>query len=106
MGEKTCLVIGGGRGMGAATAREMHNRGYKLSLMSPSDSCEQLAEDLKGVALRGKAENKENKHIERSFARNRDNTSVHMRTSCVQNSVDSSVVAYFSLWAKTITNSL
>tara|TARA_Y100000746_G_scaffold209335_1_gene198941 strand:- start:45 stop:704 length:660 start_codon:yes stop_codon:yes gene_type:complete len=46
--------------MGAATAREMHKRGYKLSLMSPSESCEQLAKDLKAVALRGKAENKEN----------------------------------------------
>ena len=46
MGEKTCLVIGGGRGMGAATAKEMHKRSYKLSLMSPSDSCENLAEDL------------------------------------------------------------
>ena len=54
MAEKTCLVIGGGRGMGAATAREMHNRGYKLSLMSPSESCEQLAKDLKAVALRGR----------------------------------------------------
>ena len=60
MEEKTCLVIGGGRGMGAATAKEMHKRGYKLSLMSPSNSCEQLAEELKGIALRGKAENKEN----------------------------------------------
>ena len=60
MREKTCLVIGGGRGMGAATAREMHKRGYRLSLMSPSESCEQLAKDLKAVALRGKAENKEN----------------------------------------------
>ena len=60
MREKTCLVIGGGRGMGAATAKEMHKRGYKLSLMSPSGSCEQLAEELKGIALRGKAENKEN----------------------------------------------
>jgi NAD(P)-dependent dehydrogenase (short-subunit alcohol dehydrogenase family) len=60
MVEKTCLVIGGGRGMGAATAKEMHKRGYKLSLMSPSDSCEQLAKNLKGVALRGKAENKQN----------------------------------------------
>ena len=46
--------------MGAATAREMHKRGYRLSLMSPSESCEQLAKDLKAVALRGKAENKEN----------------------------------------------
>ena len=60
MREKTCLVIGGGRGMGAATAREMHKRAYRLSLMSPSESCEQLAKDLKAVALRGKAENKEN----------------------------------------------
>ena len=60
MREKTCLIIGGGRGMGAATAREMHKRGYRLSLMSPSESCEQLAKDLKAVALRGKAENKEN----------------------------------------------
>ena len=60
MAEKTCIVIGGGRGMGAATAKEMQKRGYKLSLMSPSDSCEQLAEELNGIALRGKAEVPEN----------------------------------------------
>ena len=60
MAEKTCLVIGGGRGMGAATAKEMQKRGYKLSLMSPSDSCEQLAEELNGIALSGKAEVPEN----------------------------------------------
>jgi len=60
MAEKTCLVIGGGRGMGAATAKEMQKRGYKISLMSPSDSCEQLAKELNGIALRGKAEVPEN----------------------------------------------
>ena len=60
MAEKTCLVIGGGRGMGAAAAKEMQKRGYKLSLMSPSHSCEQLAEELNGIALRGKAEVPEN----------------------------------------------
>ncbi|KPP87517.1 MAG: Dehydrogenase [Rhodobacteraceae bacterium HLUCCO07] len=59
MSEKTCLVIGGGRGMGAATAREMHSRGYRLALMSPSESCERLAEELGGVAHRGRAENAE-----------------------------------------------
>lgn len=59
MMEKTCLVIGGGRGMGAAIAREMHARGYKLALMSPSESCEILAAELGGVAHRGKAENAE-----------------------------------------------
>jgi len=45
--------------MGAATAREMHRRGYKLALMSPSDSCEFLAQELGSVAHRGKAENAE-----------------------------------------------
>lgn len=59
MTEKTCLIIGGGRGMGAATAREMHARGYRLALMSPSESCEKLAVELDGVSHRGKAENAE-----------------------------------------------
>ena len=56
MTEKSCLIIGGGRGMGAATAHGMHARGYKLALMSPSESCESLAAELGGVARRGKAE--------------------------------------------------
>lgn len=59
MTEKTCLIVGGGRGMGAATAREMHKRGYKLALMSPSESCEALAAELGGVARRGVAESAE-----------------------------------------------
>ena len=59
MTEKSCLIIGGGRGMGASTAREMHARDYKLALMSPSESCETLATELGGVARRGKAENAE-----------------------------------------------
>jgi len=59
MTDKVCLIIGGGRGMGAATAREMHARGYSLSLMSPSESCEKLAAELGGVARCGKAENAE-----------------------------------------------
>ena len=57
MTDKTCLIIGGGRGMGAAIARDMHGRGYRLALMSPSESCEQLAAELGQVAVRGKAEN-------------------------------------------------
>ena len=56
MTDKTCLIIGGGRGMGAAVAKEMHGRGYKLALMSPSESCEKLAQELGAVAHRGKAE--------------------------------------------------
>ena len=57
MTKKTCLIIGGGRGMGAAIAHEMHHRGYALALMSPSESCETLAAELGGIAHKGKAEN-------------------------------------------------
>lgn len=58
MSKRVCLIIGGGRGMGAATARQMHSRGYKLALMSPSKSCEILSGELNGVARRGRAESK------------------------------------------------
>ena len=43
--------------MGAAVAREMNKRHYKLALMSPSENCEKLARELNGIAVRGKAEN-------------------------------------------------
>jgi NAD(P)-dependent dehydrogenase (short-subunit alcohol dehydrogenase family) len=56
MTRKTCIVTGGGRGIGAAVAREMHVRGYALVLMSPSASCETLAAELGGVARRGVAQ--------------------------------------------------
>ena len=52
MSEKVCVIIGAGRGMGAATARLMYNKGYKLALMSPSESCEILAQELSGIAVR------------------------------------------------------
>lgn len=54
--DKVCLVTGGGRGIGAAVAREMRARGYRLALMSPSESCERLAAELGGVARRGVAQ--------------------------------------------------
>lgn len=56
MTDKVCLITGGGRGMGAAVARAMHARGYKLVLMSPSENCETLAAELGGVARRGVAQ--------------------------------------------------
>ena len=59
MTQKICLVTGGGRGIGAAIAREMHARGYGLVLMSPSESCEALAAELGGVARRGVAQSAE-----------------------------------------------
>ncbi len=57
MTSKVCLITGGGRGIGAATAREMTARGYRVALMSPSGNCEKLAAELGGVARRGVAQN-------------------------------------------------
>lgn len=57
MKEKVCVILGGGKGMGAAVAREMNKRHYRLALMSPSENCEKLANELDGIAVRGKAEN-------------------------------------------------
>jgi NAD(P)-dependent dehydrogenase (short-subunit alcohol dehydrogenase family) len=57
MPQKTCLVTGAGRGIGAAIAREMHARGYAVILMSPSDNCEKLAAELGGLAHRGVVQN-------------------------------------------------
>lgn len=57
MTDKTCLIVGGGRGMGEAAAHEMHGRGYRLALMSPSGSAKALAAELGGVACDGRAEN-------------------------------------------------
>lgn len=56
MTEKVALITGGGRGMGAATARELASRGYRVALMSPSESCETLAAELGGVAHRGRTD--------------------------------------------------
>lgn len=54
--DKVAVITGGGRGMGGAIARELAGRGYRLALMSPSESCEVLARELGGVAHRGRAE--------------------------------------------------
>ena len=57
MKEKVCVIVGGGKGMGAAVAREMNKRHYRLALMSPSENCEKLANELDCISVRGKAEN-------------------------------------------------
>lgn len=56
---KVAIVTGGGRGMGAAIARELHREGYKLALMSPSGSAEELAQELGGVGVKGGTDNPE-----------------------------------------------
>ncbi|MCF3639143.1 SDR family oxidoreductase [Rhizobium sp. TRM95111] len=56
---RVAIVTGGGRGMGGAIARELAANGYRVALMSPSESCETLAAELGGVALRGVTEKAE-----------------------------------------------
>jgi NAD(P)-dependent dehydrogenase (short-subunit alcohol dehydrogenase family) len=50
------IITAGGRGMGAAIARELHARGYRLALMSPSGSAKSLAAELDGVGVTGSVE--------------------------------------------------
>ena len=50
---KVAIVTGGGRGIGGATARVLHGQGYKLALMSPSDSAVKLAGELDAIATQG-----------------------------------------------------
>ena len=49
------LVTGGGRGIGAATARLAAKRGYKVCINYRSDaaSAEKLAAEIKGIAVQG-----------------------------------------------------
>lgn len=57
MSDKVAIITAGGRGIGAAIARRLHQDGYRLALMSPSDSAEALAATLGAVAIRGRTEN-------------------------------------------------
>jgi NAD(P)-dependent dehydrogenase (short-subunit alcohol dehydrogenase family) len=63
MPEKVAIVTAAGRGIGEACARELHARGYKLSLISPSGSAEMLAKTLGGIGFTGSIT--EEKDVER-----------------------------------------
>lgn len=47
------VITAAGRGMGEAIARELHARGYRLVLMSPSGSAVRLAAELGVIGMRG-----------------------------------------------------
>lgn len=47
------IVTAAGRGMGAACARELAARGYRLALLSPSGAATALARELNGVGRTG-----------------------------------------------------
>lgn len=50
---KTAIVTAAGRGIGAACARKLAAQGWKVVLMSPSKSCQDLARELGGWAHSG-----------------------------------------------------
>lgn len=50
---KVAVVTAAGSGMGAACARELAERGYRVGLMSPSGRAEDLARELGGFGLAG-----------------------------------------------------
>jgi NAD(P)-dependent dehydrogenase (short-subunit alcohol dehydrogenase family) len=50
---KVAIVTAAGRGMGAAVARELARRGYRLALMSPSGAAAKLAQELGAIGLTG-----------------------------------------------------
>ena len=52
-GAKVAVVTAAGSGMGAACARELAQRGYRVALMSPSGRAGELAGELGGFGLAG-----------------------------------------------------
>lgn len=51
--EKTALVVAGSSGIGAASARELAGRGYRVAVLARSEAAEELATELGGLAVRG-----------------------------------------------------
>ena len=51
--EKVSIVTAGGGGIGEGVCRELKDNGYQLVIMSRSESCETLAEELGGIGVRG-----------------------------------------------------
>jgi NAD(P)-dependent dehydrogenase (short-subunit alcohol dehydrogenase family) len=47
------LVTAASKGMGAAIARELHARGYRLALLARSEGIDDLAREVDGIAVRG-----------------------------------------------------
>ncbi len=57
MEHRTAIITAASRGMGAACARELAARGYKLALMSGTDAVESIAVELDAKALVGSVTN-------------------------------------------------
>ncbi len=53
MSEKVALVTAAGSGIGAGIARLLHDKGYKLAILSSSGKGEALARELGGIGITG-----------------------------------------------------
>ncbi len=51
--ERVAIVTAAGSGIGAACARELASRGYRVALMSPSGKAAELADELGGLGVTG-----------------------------------------------------
>lgn len=56
--EKVAIITAASKGMGAACAKELSARGYKVALLSRSNDIADLAADLNGIAVTGSVTNK------------------------------------------------
>ena len=65
MADKVAVVTAGGSGMGAAAARELAERGFKVAILSSSGKGEALARELDGVGVTGS--NQSNDDLKRLF---------------------------------------
>ena len=55
--QKVAIVIAGGTGMGAAAARQLHQAGFAIGILSSSGKGEALANALGGVGITGSNQN-------------------------------------------------
>lgn len=56
---KVAIVTAASKGMGAAIAKKLHEEGYKLSLMSRSESIVTLANGMEAFSMQGSTDNPE-----------------------------------------------
>jgi NAD(P)-dependent dehydrogenase (short-subunit alcohol dehydrogenase family) len=57
METRIAIVTAAGRGIGAAVAKELHDHGYRLALLSASGNAEKRALELGGVGITGSVTN-------------------------------------------------